>query len=122
MEDRIIETISITKMMYGWSKYGGKNYGVVKHNGGWFCQTCGAEQPKSVPSYMFCTDNGGFREFVRLCSCCENLVKEKKIKNYQELKEIVRKREVWEVNYTCKPLLKKIRIKIWQKKKTKKKK
>jgi len=98
MEDRIkeqiIKTVSITKMMYGWTKYGGRNYGIVKHGGGWFCQACGEKQPKEAPAYMFCMDNGKFREFVRLCSCCENVVKVKKVVNFQKLKEIVEKKEV----------------------------
>lgn len=96
MGDVIIKkTVTISKMKFGWSKYGGARQGLVKQGGNWFCQACGAEQPDSLPAYMMCVDNGEYREFIRLCAVCENIVKKKNIKNFRILKKIVKKPNMW---------------------------
>lgn len=59
------------KMRYGWSKYGGPMYGLVREEQSWHCQCCGKEQPKTVPQYMMPLD-GMNRDFVRICSICKH--------------------------------------------------
>ena len=81
--------------MFGWTKYGGARHGLVKQNGNWYCQACGKEHPDSMPAYMLCIDNGNYREFVRLCGNCENIVKTFKIINFKELKDIVKRKPEW---------------------------
>ena len=85
----------LSKARYGWTKYGGARQGLVKQNGNWYCQACGREHPDSMPAYMMCVDNGQFRDFVRLCAGCENLVKVFNIKDFDQLKEIVKRKPQW---------------------------
>ena len=89
------EQVTLSKAKYGWSKYGGARHGLVKQGGQWYCQACGEEQPDNLPAYMMCIDNGGFREFIRLCSVCEHTVKKLDIKIFQELKRILKKESEW---------------------------
>jgi len=61
-------SISITKQMYGWSKYGGARKGIVKESlDTWYCQVCGEEQTKGLPAYMY---HIGDRDYIRVCSKC----------------------------------------------------
>lgn len=87
MVDRIeitveTEEISIGKMKYGWSKWGGPMYGLVKDEQDWFCQACSKPQPKEMPNYMLPIDRSG-REFVRICSICKHIQLQNKISYYQ---------------------------------------
>jgi len=60
--------ISITKKMYGWTKYGGARHGLVKTDDDvWYCQACGEEQVKEIPGYMYEIND---REYLRLCAKC----------------------------------------------------
>ena len=61
-------SISLTKQMYGWSKWGGARKGIVKESlDTWYCQLCGEEQTIGLPAYMF---HLGDRDYIRLCSKC----------------------------------------------------
>lgn len=90
-----IDEKTLNKAKYGWSKYGGARHGLIKQGGRWYCQACGEEQPSIFPAYMLCVDNGEFRDFIRLCSACENIVKTKNIKNFLILKKRVTKTSIW---------------------------
>jgi len=83
----IAQTPSLGKQKYGWSKYGGARHGLVKHSGDWYCQVCGEHQPDSLPAYMFSIDGGDNREFVRLCSVCQNKIGNESISSFKKLKE-----------------------------------
>lgn len=64
-------SVSVTMKMYGWTKYGGAREGMFKEElETWYCQTCGEEQLKVLPSYMFPVDESD-REFVRVCTLCK---------------------------------------------------
>ena len=64
----IIEEISITKKMYGWSKHGGARHGLVKTDDSiWYCQCCGNEQAREMPGYMHGIND---REYLRICAQC----------------------------------------------------
>ena len=61
-------SISITKQMYGWTKYGGARKGVVKETlDTWYCQVCGEKQTRGLPAYMY---HIGDRDYIRVCSKC----------------------------------------------------
>ena len=67
-------SISITKQMYGWSKYGGARKGIVKESlDTWYCQCCGEEQTIGLPAYM---QHLGDRDYIRLCSKCWSKIKD----------------------------------------------
>lgn len=75
--------------MYGWSKWGGANKGLVKEElEEWFCQSCGEPQRKCLPSYMV---ESATREFVRVCSRCRHEMIENRIRSYWKLIGIVRR-------------------------------
>lgn len=59
------------RLKYGWSKYGSSNFGLVKQNitEDWTCQACGERQEINLPSFMF---EFLEREFIRICSKCQN--------------------------------------------------
>jgi hypothetical protein len=64
-------SLSITHMMYGWSKWGGGTQGLAKETlDEWYCQACGEEQIKGLPSYMIPVDTTR-RDFVRVCASCK---------------------------------------------------
>lgn len=86
------EIISISKMKYGWSRYGGPNHGLVKEElPEWYCQGCGKLQAKGLPSYMLPMMDLRDRDFVRVCSQCENLLWETKTKRiFTRLHELLR--------------------------------
>lgn len=92
---RIEERVTITKAMYGWTKYGGAEHGLVKEGGRWYCQACAKEQPDEFPAYMMCVDDGNYRSFIRLCASCENLVKSRDIRRFSELKRLVERKDRW---------------------------
>ena len=69
--------------MYGWSKWGGGNKGLVKEElDEWYCQSCAEVQRRGLPSYMIETAE---REFVRVCSKCKNRMVKKNLKDYYDL-------------------------------------
>jgi len=82
----------ITKMMYGWSKYGGGRYGLVGEETlpEWTCQACGSQIPKLIPPFMFPID-GDYRDFLRICANCQHNVIMYKVKQMFELFERCRK-------------------------------
>ena len=81
--------VKITKLMYGWSKWGGGNKGLVKESlDEWACQACGEKQRRELPSYML---ELWPREFVRICSKCKNIATKNKLKSFYELLEYVKK-------------------------------
>lgn len=87
----MVNRVVITKMMYGWSKYGGGNHGLVKdQNEIWYCQCCRVKCTREMPAYMFAFDDSN-REFVRLCSTCSHLTKVADIHSYKDLVFAVRK-------------------------------
>lgn len=80
--------IVITKLMYGWSKYGGGNKGLVKEMlDEWYCQACSELQRKELPSYMVLSAT---REFMRVCSRCKNRMVRERLKDYWKLLDSVR--------------------------------
>ena len=55
----------------GWTKWGGAVYGIDKTEfDQWYCQACGDEQIKGLPSYMIPMDESQ-RDFIRVCSSCK---------------------------------------------------
>jgi len=73
----------ITALMYGWSKWGGGNKGLVKEElDEWYCQNCGELQRKSLPSYMV---ESADREFLRVCSKCKYKIVRNGLKTYWQL-------------------------------------
>ena len=83
--------------MYGWTKYGGANNGLVKEGGDWYCQVCGKKQPREIPAFMFRHSIGDLRNFLRICAVCEHIYKKnkKKCTNVNKLISLCRKRDNW---------------------------
>lgn len=78
-------TPSIGKMLYGWSKFGGANYGIIREETDeWACQICGARQIMGLPQYFLPMDNYR-RDFIRVCSGCWADIRKLNIKTYKEL-------------------------------------
>lgn len=81
----------ITTAMYGWTKWGGSNMGLVQKNldPEWNCQACGDLQTEELSPYMF-----EFipREYIRICSICHFIRIKQTIKEFKDLIEAVRKR------------------------------
>lgn len=69
-EERIKKALN--KQKYGWSKWGGANFGLVQKNltEEWSCQACGEKQTNELPPYMF---EFVEREYVRICSKCHHI-------------------------------------------------
>lgn len=66
------ETVSITKKMYGWTKYGGATLGFSQTlSDVWYCQFCGDRQVKELPCYLIPMDLSE-RDFIRACSSCKH--------------------------------------------------
>lgn len=83
-------SISITKMMYGWTKWGGGTYGIAKEDlPEWFCQICGDKQIRALPSYMFPIDIS-LRDFVRVCTGCKATAKINKLSFMHQLLKFIR--------------------------------
>jgi len=77
--------ITITKKMYGWSKYGGARHGLVKEKlPEWTCQLCGSIHTSELPSY-FMEETSDKREFYRICSVCKHKAIKLEIDNFTEL-------------------------------------
>ena len=87
------DTRQTTKKMYGWSKWGGANFGLVQENktDEWSCQGCGVPQASELPSYMFeFLEN----EFMRICSVCQAIKLAKHIHTLDSLIQAVRANRV----------------------------
>lgn len=77
---------SPTKLMYGWSKWGGGSKGMVQENTEtWFCQSCRDEFSNSTPSFMFPIF---IREFGKICQTCLDKAILKRIKTVWDLMKI----------------------------------
>lgn len=80
--------------MYGWSKYGGGNKGLVtSHTGTWFCQSCSEEQVDELPGYMLPFND---REFGRVCSRCYHEAVKQEVKDLLTLRDLFKPKELWE--------------------------
>jgi hypothetical protein len=80
---------TITSLKWGWSKYGGRRDGLRKERlEEWCCQSCGKSQPGELPAYMFPITKT--KEFIRICSDCQNLVVDKIIVKLEHLIRLVR--------------------------------
>ena len=77
------------KLKYGWSKWGEPNYGLVQKNltDEWYCQCCNRQQSSHLPSFMF---EFGEREFVRICSLCQNTKLEMQLTTFGDLIKVCR--------------------------------
>ena len=80
-------TISITKKMFGWSKWGGKTQGLftLLPADEWFCQNCGLKQTRNLPSYMI-PMNDSNRDFAKVCCKCKNEFILRKLRYFFDLK------------------------------------
>lgn len=63
---------NVNQAKYGWSKWGGANFGMVQKNltPEWFCQACKEMQPVELTPYMF---EFVEREYIRICSKCHHI-------------------------------------------------
>jgi hypothetical protein len=86
--------VEINKRMYGWSKYGGGMYGMVKGESDWFCQSCGSKQAKEMAQYMIPIDIFK-RDYIRVCGICKHVQLRHKL-NYRQLCFRFRVREIHE--------------------------
>ena len=61
----------INKAKYGWSKWGSNNNGLVDEEitEEWNCQACGEMQTDELPPFMYEVSD---REYIRICSVCQN--------------------------------------------------
>ena len=93
-----MDNIDLTwgKIRYGWSKFGGGFFGMVKNEGDWFCQACGQKQPEEFPQYMIPTDKNE-RDFIRICSVCKHIQIKHKLSKYSYIRiiKIVRKDKLY---------------------------
>lgn len=82
---------AINKFKYGWSRWGGNNMSIRKeHLEVWHCQICGMEQSEQMPQFFFELLPES-RDYVRICSICENKKTVNEVTTYEELIIIVRK-------------------------------
>jgi len=80
----VVTTISITKKMYGWSKYGGGRQGLAKEAlPEWTCQLCGTKHSSEMPSY-FVPETKDCREYYRVCSPCKNKMLKLNIETFEK--------------------------------------
>jgi len=85
-----LPTLSITKMMYGWTKWGGGRMGMSKEETDeWYCQCCGEKQTKILPSYMIPLDDSR-RDWMRVCANCKAKGRSVSTVYYWHLVEIVK--------------------------------
>jgi len=67
-------SLSITMKMFSWTKWGGGDHSLITHTDKeeeeWYCQVCGEEQNKVLPSYMIPVDYDQ-RDYVRVCASCK---------------------------------------------------
>lgn len=82
--------IKKTRLMYGWSKYGGGTHGLVQTQSDvWYCQSCKDELRKEVPSFMM---EYSFGEFARICSSCQDIARRSGLKDLMSLAKAVRRK------------------------------
>lgn len=75
--------------MYGWSKWGGGNKGLVRENlEEWYCQSCAQKQRRELPSYMVEVAN---RDFVRVCARCRHKMLIDNLKDFWDLLSVIEK-------------------------------
>lgn len=84
------DKIEIKRYKQSWTRYGGADHGLLSRTDEWFCQACNEQQPKSIDSYLFPI---GYREVLRICPKCQNLVAKHRILDFHELIRLVRKPE-----------------------------
>ena len=77
--------VSLTKRMYGWSKYGGGRKGIVQENlDEWSCNLCGKRMVKPMTVYFIpFTDEE--REFFKLCGSCKHQAIKQRINTFQDM-------------------------------------
>ena len=81
--------------MYGWSKYGGPNMGLIKEElEVWFCQCCSREQTKAQGQFMI-EITLHTREYARICAVCRNYVLENRITTFRQLLRRARKPSIY---------------------------
>ena len=78
-------TPPLTKMLYGWSKWGGGTKGIAREVlEEWNCQICGEKQLIDLPQYFFPLDST-MRDFIRICASCRSEIKKTGITNFVDL-------------------------------------
>jgi len=78
-------TPSVTKMLYGWSKWGKGNFGIFREIAEeWNCQLCAAKQIIGLPRYFFPMDDFR-RDFLMVCSSCRHDLIEAGVQTFEEL-------------------------------------
>ena len=81
--------------MYGWSKHGGANHGLVMEDlPEWTCQACASKQTLDLPAYMIPEDEYQ-REFFRICSKCKSRMLKLGITTMPELLEQTPKPDIY---------------------------
>lgn len=86
-----LPTLSITNMMYGWTKWGGGRMGMAKEElDEWYCQVCREKQTRDLPSYMIPLD-ADRRDWARVCSFCKAKANTCRVELYWELVEVVKR-------------------------------
>lgn len=79
----------LTQAMYGWSKHGGVNLGLVQEKLGdeWICQACSETQSVGQPfDFEFMP-----REFIKICESCHTVGVENEVTLFSDLIMLVRK-------------------------------
>lgn len=78
-----------TRLMYGWSKYGGASKGMVQEKTDtWYCQSCRTEKSISDISFMFPIFD---REFGRICQDCLDVAIQKRLRSLWDIAKIFRR-------------------------------
>lgn len=95
MKTKKIVKTTITKKMYGWSKWGGARFGMITRettwSPSWVCQVCGKDQVRELPHYMIPL-KGTDREYIQVCSTCKHESVINKLKDHIALIEHIRGR------------------------------
>lgn len=90
----VIET-TITSQMYGWSKYGGADEGLVKEELTiWHCQGCGDQQVKEMAQYMIPL-SPALGEYARVCALCKNIALDHQVVYFCDLLPIIREKSIY---------------------------
>lgn len=82
---------AISRMMKGWSKWGGANHSLLTIEEEWNCQCCGEKQTIELPAYFIYITTKENGELARICSKCYNLSLIKEISNIMDLIDKIRK-------------------------------
>lgn len=83
--------VSVTKKLYGWTKWGGANRGMAMEElDTWCCQACGRQQLKHLPQYYIPIDKWD-RDYVRVCALCKHVYLLKRLTRVQDLFRWVKK-------------------------------